>query len=194
MQRYDPDSPGGGRWPPPDIEGMLRDLGERFRGLDGRRIAAAAGVVLLVILLWSSWFTVQPEETGVVQRFGAVVRTVGPGLHFKIPYRIEIVRLVPTARVLKEEFGFRTAASIPGQRTQYADNKAFKDESQMLTGDLNVIDVQWIVQYRIEDPVHYLFRVREARQTIRDVAEAVTRRIVGNRLGSDGLTVGRGGV
>ena len=191
MQRYDPDNQGGGRWPPPDIEGMLRDLGERFRGFDGRRIAAGVGVVLLAILLWSSWFTVQPEETGVVQRFGAVVRTVGPGLHFKIPYRIEIVRLVPTARVLKEEFVFRTAASIPGQRTQYADNKAFKDESQMLTGDLNVIDVQWIVQYRIEDPVHYLFRVREARQTIRDVAEAVTRRIVGNRLGSDVLTVGR---
>ena len=98
MQRYDPDSPGGGRWPPPDIEGMLRDLGERFRGLDGRRIAAGAGVVLLVILLWSSWFTVQPEETGVVQRFGAVVRTVGPGLHFKVPYGVEKVRLVPTAR------------------------------------------------------------------------------------------------
>src|SRR3990170_1087765 len=70
MQRYDPDSPGGGRWPPPDIEGMLRDLGERFRGLDGRLIAAGAGVVLLVILLWSSWFTVQPEETGVVPRVG----------------------------------------------------------------------------------------------------------------------------
>jgi len=191
MQRYDPDSPGGGRWPPPDIEATLRDLGERFRGLDGRRIAAGAGVVLLVILLWSSWFTVQPEETGVVQRFGAVVRTVGPGLHFKIPYGIENVRLVPTARVLKEEFGFRTAASVPGRRTQYADSPAFKDESQMLTGDLNVIDVQWIVQYRIEDPVRYLFRVREARQTIRDVAEAVTRRIVGNRLGSDVLTVGR---
>ena len=191
MQRYEPDSPGGGRWPPPDIEGVLRDLGERFRGLDGRRIAAGAGVVLLVILLWSSWFTVQPEETGVVQRFGAVVRTVGPGLHFKIPYGIENVRLVPTARVLKEEFGFRTAASVPGRRTQYADSPAFKDESQMLTGDLNVIDVQWIVQYRIEDPVRYLFRIREARQTIRDVAEAVTRRIVGNRLGSDVLTVGR---
>lgn len=191
MQRYDPDSPGGGRWSPPDLEGTLRDLGERFRGFDGRRIAAGAGVVLLVILLWSSWFTVQPEETGVVQRFGAVVRAVGPGLHFKIPYGIEIVRLVPTARVLKEEFGFRTAASMPGQRTQYADNKAFKDESLMLTGDLNVIDVQWIVQYRIEDPVRYLFRVREARQAIRDVAEAVTRRIVGNRLGSDVLTVGR---
>lgn len=98
---------------------------------------------------------------------------------------------MPTARVLKEEFGFRTVASRPGQRSQYADDKALKDESLMLTGDLNVIDVQWIVQYRIEDPVRYLFRVRESRQTIRDIAEAVMRRIVGNRLGSDVLTVGR---
>jgi membrane protease subunit HflK len=146
--------------------------------------------VLVVILLWSSWFTVQPEETGVVQRFGAVVRTVGPGLHFKLPYGIETARLVPTARVLKEEFGFRTTATPAGQRTQYAD-KTFKDVSLMLTGDLNVIDVQWIVQYRIEDPILYLFRIREPRQTIRDIAEAVMRRVVGNRLGSDVLTVGR---
>ena len=97
---------------------------------------------------------------------------------------------MPTARVLKEEFGFRTAATPAGQRTQYAD-KTFKDVSLMLTGDLNVIDVQWIVQYRIEDPVRYLFRVREPRQTIRDIAEAVMRRVVGNHLGSDVLTVGR---
>jgi modulator of FtsH protease HflK len=144
-----------------------------------------------VILLWSSWFTVQPEETGVVQRFGAVVRTAGPGLHFKIPYGGETVRLVPTARVLKEEFGFRTITTAAGQRALYADNKAFKEVSLMLTGDLNVIDVQWIVQYRIEDPIQYVFRVRDTRQTIRDVSEAVMRRVVGNRLGSDVLTVGR---
>jgi membrane protease subunit HflK len=149
------------------------------------------GIVLLAILLWSSWFTVQPEETGVVQRFGAVVRTAGPGLHFKIPYGVETVRLVPTARVLKEEFGFRTVATAAGLRTEYADNKVFKDVSLMLTGDLNVIDVQWIVQYRIEDPIQYLFRVRDTPQTIRDIAEAVMRRVVGNRLGSDVLTVGR---
>jgi membrane protease subunit HflK len=159
--------------------------------MGGWPFVTGISLLLLVILLWSSWFTVQPEETGVVQRFGAVIRTVGPGLHFKLPYGVETVRLVPTARVLKEEFGFRAAATSPGQRTQYADTRAFKDESLMLTGDLNVIDVQWIVQYRIEDPIRYLFRVRESRQTIRDVAEAVMRRVVGNRLGSDVLTVGR---
>jgi membrane protease subunit HflK len=156
--------------------------------MGGWRLVTGAGVLLVAILLWSSWFTVQPEETGVVQRFGAVVRTVGPGLHYKLPYGIERARLIPTARVLKEEFGFRTVAA--GQRTQYATG-GYKDESLMLTGDLNVIDVQWIVQYRIEDPVRYLFQIRDTPQTIRDIAEAVMRRVVGNRLGSDVLTVGR---
>jgi membrane protease subunit HflK len=116
---------------------------------------------------------------------------VGPGLHFKLPDGIESVRMVPTARVLKEEFGFQTAATVAGQRTQYVDNKAHKDVSLMLTGDLNVIDVQWIVQYRIEDPIRYLFWVRNTAQTIRDMSEAVMRRVVGNRLGSDVLTVAR---
>jgi len=179
MPTYDPDD-------------IVNDLRQRLAALGGRRIAAVILGVLLLIFLSSTWFTVQPEETGIVQRFGAVERTVGPGLHFKFPDGIEGVRLVPTARVLKEEFGFGTAATSAGGRTQYAaGSKAFKDVSLMLTGDLNVIDVQWIVQYRIEDPVRYLFRVRESRQTIRDIAEAVMRRVVGNRLGSDVLTVGR---
>jgi len=178
MERYNPN---------PTVQ-ELRNL---LHGLGGWRIAVAILGALLLIFLWSTWFTVQAEETGIIQRFGAVARTVGPGLHFKFPYGIETVRLVPTARVLKEEFGFRTAATVAGQRTQYRDNKAFKDVSLMLTGDLNVIDVQWIVQYRIEDPIRFLFRVRNTPQTIRDVAEAVMRRVVGNRLGSDVLTVGR---
>jgi membrane protease subunit HflK len=158
-----------------DPQDIVDDLRKHVAALGGRRIAAIIVGVLLLIFLWSTWFTVQPEETGVVQRFGAVDRTVGPGLHFKFPDGIERVRLVPTARVLKEEFGFGTASMGAGGRTQYA----------------AVIDVQWIVQYRIEDPVRYLFRVRQAPQTIRDIAEAVMRRVVGNRLGSDVLTVGR---
>lgn len=179
MATYDPDD-------------IVNDLRRRVAALGKRRITAIVVGALALIFLSSTWFTVQPEETGIVQRFGAVARTVGPGLHFKFPDGIEKVRLVPTARVLKEEFGFGTTAAGGGGRTQYApDKKAFKEVSLMLTGDLNVIDVQWIVQYRIEDPVRYLFRVRESRQTIRDVAEAVTRRVVGNRLGSDVLTVGR---
>ncbi len=178
QQRYDP-------------EQIFEELRNHFRGLKGWRIAAGILGAVLFILLWSTWFTVQPEETGIIQRFGAVHRTVGPGLHFKLPNGIEMVRTVPTARVLKEEFGFLTTAAVSGQRTQYADNKAYKEVSLMLTGDLNVIDVQWIVQYRIEDPIHYIFWVRNTQQTIRDISESVMRRVVGNRLGSDVLTVGR---
>lgn len=179
MQHYDPVA-------------IVEIVRKRTADLAGGRGAAVIAGVLLLMFLWTTWFTVQPEETGVVQRFGAVERAVGPGLHFKFPAGIERVRMVPTARVLKEEFGFATVALNGGGRTQYADDKKpYKDVSLMLTGDLNVIDVQWIVQYRIEDPVRYLFHVRESRQTIRDTAEAVMRRVVGNRLGSDVLTVGR---
>jgi membrane protease subunit HflK len=173
------------------LEAILAQIRQNWRGVRGGPIVGLIVVVVVLIFLWSSWFTVQPEETGIVQRFGKVVRTAGPGLHFKWPYGIEAVHLVPTARVLKEEFGFRSLATPPGQRTQYADNQAYKNESLMLTGDLNVIDVQWIIQYRIEDPIRYLFQVRDASQTIRDISEAVMRRVVGNRLGSDVLTVGR---
>ena len=89
-----------------DPVAVVEDLRRRVAALGGRRIAAAVVVALLLFFLWSTWFTVQPEETGIVQRFGAVERTAGPGLHFKFPDGIETVRLVPTARVLKEEFGF----------------------------------------------------------------------------------------
>jgi membrane protease subunit HflK len=171
----------------PSFEEIVAKIRQRWKGFRPSLIIA---IIVLLILLLSTWFTVQPEETAVVQRFGKVVRTAGPGLHFKLPIGIENVQLVPTARVLKEEFGFRTTTSAP-QRTQYASDKAYKGESLMLTGDLNVIDVQWILQYRIEDPIQYLFKVRDTPKTIRDISEAVMRRVVGNRLGSDVLTVAR---
>ncbi len=175
------------QWPP-----NLGDAADRarqtFQSFRPQGLLTGLVIVLVAIFLWSSWYTVQPEETGIVLRFGAVVRTAGPGLHFKLPFGLERVGTVPTARVLKEEFGFRTLQA--GERTRYSQD-TFSQESLMLTGDLNVIDVQWIVQYRIEDPIRYLFRVRDTRRTIRDVSEAVMRRVVGNRLGSDVLTVGR---
>jgi membrane protease subunit HflK len=176
-----------GQWP-----GDLEDVFGRIRReLQGFKIRSILTALVIFIFLWSSWYTVQPEETAVVQRFGRLVRTAGPGLHFKIPFGVETARLIPTARVLKEEFGFRT--QDPGRRTRFARGD-FSSESLMLTGDLNVIDVQWIVQYRIADPARYLFQLREPRDAFRDIAEAVMRRVVGNRLGSDVLTVGRVGV
>jgi membrane protease subunit HflK len=176
---------------PPSLEEVLAKVMQQWRGFRGGPIFIVIAVVVALILLGTVWFTVQPEETGIVQRFGKVVRTAGPGLHFKLPYGIETIRTVPTARVLKEEFGFRTVATVPGRRTQYTGNQAYKNESLMLTGDLNVIDVQWIIQYRIEDPIRFLFHVRDTPKTIRDITEAVMRRVVGNRLGSDVLTVRR---
>ncbi|MEE9182457.1 MAG: SPFH domain-containing protein, partial [candidate division NC10 bacterium] len=101
--------PRGGR-PPLDIREVIDRLRGQWRGRQLPNVGGIGGIVVLVLavaLVYSSWFTVQPEETAIVQRFGEVVRTAGPGLHFKIPYGVETVRLIPTERVLKEEFGFR---------------------------------------------------------------------------------------
>src|SRR3990170_827493 len=176
-----------GQWPN-ELRDILQQAQRQLRGFSPGRIGPIFAALVILVFLWSSWYTVQPEETAVIQRFGRVLRTATPGLHFKIPFGVETVKLVPTARVLKEEFGFRTTAA--GRQTKY-ERGDFSNESLLLTGDLNVIDVQWIVQYRVEDPVRFLFKVREQRDTFRDIAEAVMRRVVGNRLGSDVLTVGR---
>ncbi|MBN2340378.1 MAG: FtsH protease activity modulator HflK [Deltaproteobacteria bacterium] len=175
-----------------EIDDALKRARKKIQKFKGSQIVLLIiAAVFIIVFAWTSWFTVQPEETGIVQRFGKVMRSADPGLHFKIPFGIETVKLVPTARVLKEEFGFRTVSSIPGEKTRYDSSDSFKEESLMLTGDLNVIDVQWIIQYRIEDPVRFLFHVRNTPKTIRDTSEAIMRRAVGNRLGSDVLTTGR---
>ena len=152
-----------------------------------KKLLLLAGLLLIVLLGKSTIYTVQPEGKTVVKRLGKVVSIKEPGLHFKIPF-MDRQYFVPTERVLKEEFGFRTQKA--GQRTKY-ESKAYGEESLMLTGDLNVINVEWVVQYRIDDPNKFLHRVKNQRASIRDVSEAVMRRIVGNRLGSDVLTVGR---
>ncbi len=160
----------------------------------GRFVSARAVVALIVVVLGiagvlTSFYTVAPEGEAVVKRFGKMVRTSGSGLHFKWPLGIETATFVPTRRVLKEEFGFRTIQS--GQRSKYRKSALEKHESLMLTGDLNVIDVEWVVQYRIIDSEKWLYRVRDHQGTLRDVSEAVMRRVVGNRLGSAALTEAR---
>ncbi len=156
--------------------------------VDYRRLAFIPILALVVILLVSCWFTISPEEAGVVLRFGKHVRTVNPGLHFKLPFGMEKVYKVPVKRQLKAEFGFRTVSA--GIRTKYA-KKGYEHESLMLTGDLNAADVEWIVQYRIDDPYKFLFRVRNTRTTFRDINEAVMRKVVGDRTVNEVLTVGR---
>ena len=170
----------------PDFAKALRS----FLQGGGLKVLAAVLVLLLVAVgLLGSAYTVQPEGQAVVKRFGKVVAVKNPGLHFKIPYGIDKHYFLPTKRVLKEEFGFRTVQ--PGRRTEYAKTDETTQESLMLTGDLNVIDVEWVVQYRIIDAEQFLHRVRAQSESIRDIAEAVMRRIVGNRLGRDVLTVAR---
>jgi membrane protease subunit HflK len=161
-----------------------------FGGWSGRTIALGAVAILVLAGFVSCFYTVQPEERAVIKRFGKVYGIAEPGLHFKLPFGVDAVQHVATERVLKQEFGFRTEdLREPGQ-SQYAGTD-FPDESLMLTGDLNIIDVEWVVQYRISDPIKYLYGMREPTRTLRDLSESVMRRVVGNHIGSDVLTVGR---
>ncbi len=137
---------------------------------------------------YASVYTVAPEETGVIQRFGRYVRVTGPGLHFKMPLGIETVGKVKTGRNFQMEFGYRTVEA--GVRSRFTE-RGFKEESLMLSGDLNVVDLQWTVQYKIGDPKDFLFQVKDVDSAIRDMSESVMRRVVGNRLFDFVLTVGR---
>jgi len=144
--------------------------------------------VLIVAAGYASVYTVAPEETGVIQRFGRYVRLTGPGLHFKLPFGIETVGKVKTGRNFQMEFGYRTVEA--GVRSRFTE-RGFKEESLMLSGDLNVVDLQWTVQYKIGDPKDFLFQVKDVDSAIRDMSESVMRRVVGNRLFDFVLTVGR---
>jgi len=134
-------------------------------------------VLLGAAMLLSMFYTVEADEVAIVQRFGKYVRRAEPGLHSKLPFGLETMRKVPVRRVSKEEFGFRTEE--PGVRTRFS-QRSFLDESLMLTGDLNMAEVTWIVQYRIIDPVKYRFGNRNPSLALRDVAQIVMRSAIGD--------------
>lgn len=162
----------------PDIEQMIRKYYKQV-----------ITVIILLVLGASSFFQIDTEEAGVVTRFGKHVRTVPSGLKMKIPF-MEKVYKVPVERQKKQEFGFRTQQA--GVRTEYTrTGSVTEDEAIMLTGDLNLANVQWVVQYRVSDPYNYLFKVRNPDNTLRDLSEAITRQIVGDRTVNEVLTVGR---
>lgn len=144
-------------------------------------------IIAALMLLFGSFYQIEPEEVGVVLRFGRYTRMTDPGLRLKIPL-IESVRKVPVQRQLKQEFGFRTEE--PAVRTRYS-QESYSGESSMLSGDLNVAMVEWIVQYRVTDPYRYLFKVRNLTETFRDMNEAVMRAVVGDRTITEVLTIGR---
>lgn len=140
-------------------------------------------IILIILLLFfgsSTFYTIGIDEVGVVQRFGKYIRTTQPGFHFKMPAGIEKVTKVMVKRVLKEEFGFVSIKSETA-RTRYLSAGEEENVSLMLTGDLNVALVPWIVQYRIRDPYNYLFKVEDVRGLLIDMSEATMRLVVGDR-------------
>ena len=152
-----------------------------------RILFVVLGVIVLACLA-TSFYTVEADEIAVVLMFGKSVRQAEPGLHFKLPLGIERAINVPVRKVFKEEFGFRTLRA--GVRTQY-DTRDYSEESLMLTGDLSIADVEWVVQYKIKDPKSFLFSVRNPQRALRDLSESVLSRIVGDRTVTEVLTVGR---
>jgi membrane protease subunit HflK len=167
-----------------DFSGM--DMPPQLKKL-GSNIQYIIIGALIVVVGFSSFFTVNPEEVGMVMRFGEFTRTAQPGLNFKAPF-VEEVRYVPIQRQLKHEFGYRTTSAGVESRTQ---RQGYGDESLMLTGDLNLADVEWVVQYRVSDAYDFLFKIRNPEETLRDMSESAMRQVVGDRTVNEVLTVGR---
>ena len=178
---------------PPEVDEILRQGRERLGGMfpggpPSMRKLIAAGVVAVVALgTWSSYYTVPSDSVAVIQRFGKFSAEVPPGLHFKLPLGIDLATIVPVKRQLKQEFGFTT----PGASDLYQSPTDGRRETEMVTGDLNAALVEWVVQFRISDPVKFLFEVREPGATLRYVSESVMREVVGDRTVDEVITIGR---
>ena len=165
---------------------FLKNAGEKLKKFKGTAPVAIT-IVVLIAALFSSFYSVGPDEVGVIRRFGKYTRTTNPGLHLKIPF-IEKVNKVKVRYIFKEEFGFRTTR--PGIVSQYSAREYF-EESLMLTGDLNVLVVEWIVQFKVKDPVKLLFNIRNPLRTIRNISEAVMRQVIGDNTVNEVLTTRR---
>jgi len=187
--------PWGGPWfsetLPLNIPGLLRLIWQRLKQfLPGSGPSAAAVLILIVLAglgAWTAYYTVPSDSVAVVQRFGKYLKNVEPGLHFKLPLGIDMATIVPVKRQLKQEFGFTT----PGATDPYQSPRDGRRETEMVTGDLNAALVEWVLQYRISDPVKFLFEVREPSETLRYVSESVMREVVGDRTVDEVITIGR---
>ena len=171
-------SPAMEEWRPEDLANAAKRLKKHVPGI--------VAVVAIAVLLWGSVYQVPSDSVGVVLRFGRYHTDVQPGLRFKVPL-VDQVMKVPIRRQLKQEFGFAT----PGATNPYQQPKHEDKEKRMVTGDLNAALVEWIIQYRIARPVDFLFRVRNASDTLRDISESVMRQVVGDRTVDEVLTIGR---
>ncbi|MDQ8183332.1 FtsH protease activity modulator HflK [Pelagicoccus sp. SDUM812005] len=171
------------------IEINVPDGFKNFKGQFG----GIFGLVIVVLLIWagfSSVYTVPAESEGVVLRFGKYKDTVNPGLHFKLPFNIDQVEIVAVQRQMKQEFGFGSSGAT--NRTQFSASRTEQlAERSMVTGDLNAASVEWNLQYRIEDPKLFLFKVRDPEETLRYISESVMRTVVGDRTVDEVITIGR---
>lgn len=152
--------------------------GRMFKNLSPKTIVVIIIVILIISIGFSSVFIVDQKEEAVVLLLGKFNRIQGPGLNFKLPFGIEKSYNIPTQMVLKQEFGFRVEQ--PGVTTIFS-GQDFPEESIMLTGDLNIVDVEWIIQYRISDPYKWLFKVEDQTKTIRDISQSTVNQLVGDR-------------
>lgn len=144
-------------------------------------------IFFVVVGIFSSFYTVDSEEAAVVQRFGKYSHTALPGLHFKMPFGIDTVTKLPVGRQLKLEFGYNT----PNSTNAYQRSTESDLERDMVTGDLNAANVEWLVQYGISDPRDYIFKIQDPGSNLRDITESVMCEVIGDRTVDEVLTIGR---
>jgi modulator of FtsH protease HflK len=169
--------------PPPQMEDFLKQI---------KNVKLPGGTFLLGIIIilaaigYSCFFTIETGSVGVIQRFGKFERTAQPGLNFKLPFGIERVSKIFIEKVFREEFGLQSDRSDTRERS--AADSGDASEALMLTGDLNVAVVPWIVQYRVKDPFKFLFKVKDVKGLLRDLSEASMRVVVGDRSINEVIT------
>jgi membrane protease subunit HflK len=178
--------------PIPEPGRLGEDLADRLSDIKKRLPGGPKIIIGVLALFWaaSGIYIVEPDEAGVVQQFGAYAYSTGPGPHYHLPFPIETVKTPKVSQVRRVEVGFRST-SRDGLTTQY---RAVPEESLMLTGDENIVDVQFIVQYQINDPVDYLFKVDRPDETVKSAAEAAMREVMGDAKIDSVLTAGKGKV
>jgi membrane protease subunit HflK len=152
-----------------------------------KAIIVAIAALIVVVGGFTCFYQVSAESVGVVQRFGRFSELADPGLRFKLPFGIDQVTIVPVRRQLKLEFGYGT----PNASNPYQISAEYSAERDMVTGDLNAASVEWVVQYGISNPRAYLFHLRAPENTLRDLAEATMREVIGDRTVDEVLTSGR---
>lgn len=179
----DPWGQQGGSDPLDDVIKKAREQWQQMKPSKGLR--SIIWIVIAIFAFSQAVFTVEPDEEGLVKRFGDITRTVGPGPHLKIPF-LETVITPKIEKLHRVEVGFRT--NLRG-RTQI-----IPQEALMLTGDMNILSVEFIVQYKISAAKEYLFNVADVEETIRKSAEAAMREIIGKNKIDEALTVGKAGI